>query len=263
MWIGYCMVIDAGAYVRTGTSIWNRSRWAFIRLFLISAPVWWIFELLNLRTKSWFFLGSEHYTVAEYLIFSTLSFSAVIPALFETAEFFTSFGPKGIRPPRSSALPSPQTLNVMTSAGLASVVLILLLPTIFFPLIWIVPFLLFEPMNVKRGRPSIVVPFVQGSWRPLFALALAGIWFGFFMELWNSMSFPRWAYSFPGNYSTKIFALPLVGYAGYLALPFSVHAAYHFIVGTLRMKELTKFIDLEIIEPPGIEEPVRFVPETK
>ena len=56
-------------------------------LFLISAPAWWLFELINLQTQNWFYDGKQFFTYVEYAILATISFSTVMPAVFETAEF--------------------------------------------------------------------------------------------------------------------------------------------------------------------------------
>src|SRR5262245_20030630 len=39
LWLGYILVVDALVWVRRGTSLWNRSRWHFVLLFVASAPV--------------------------------------------------------------------------------------------------------------------------------------------------------------------------------------------------------------------------------
>ncbi len=91
MWLGYCLAIDGLVFWRTGTSLLTRSLRKYVGLFLISAPVWWIFELLNVRTQNWTYLGAEIFTPFEYVLWTTLSFTTVIPAVFGSAEFFASF----------------------------------------------------------------------------------------------------------------------------------------------------------------------------
>ena len=76
---------------RTGTSLLRRSPRKYIGLFLVSAPVWWIFELLNVRTQNWTYIGAEIFSPLEYAFWTTLSFTTVIPAVFGSAEFFASF----------------------------------------------------------------------------------------------------------------------------------------------------------------------------
>ena len=91
LWLGYCLTIDALVYWRTGTSLLTRSPRQYLGLFLVSAPVWWIFELLNVRTQNWTYIGAEIFSPLEYAFWTTLSFTTVIPAVFGSAEFIASF----------------------------------------------------------------------------------------------------------------------------------------------------------------------------
>src|SRR5438045_5053659 len=83
--LGYILVVDALVERRAGDSIWSRSHRDFAVLFLISAPVWWLFELINLRTANWEYLGREAVDPFEFNLLATISFSIVVPAVFETA----------------------------------------------------------------------------------------------------------------------------------------------------------------------------------
>src|SRR5262245_8836572 len=53
LWLGYILVADALVLYRTGSSLWSRSRKDFMLLFVASAPVWWLFEVINDRTANW------------------------------------------------------------------------------------------------------------------------------------------------------------------------------------------------------------------
>src|SRR5215208_216853 len=91
LWLGYCLTVDGLVRWRTGTSLLSRSLSKYLGLFLISAPVWWIFELFNLRTQNWTYLGVELFSAPEYAFWTTLNFTVVIPAVFGSAELFASF----------------------------------------------------------------------------------------------------------------------------------------------------------------------------
>ena len=91
LWLGYILVVDALVYLRTGSSLWSRSRKRFVLLFCFSAPVWWLFELINLRTANWEYLGRELFTPLQFNLLCTIAFSTVIPAVFETAELTQTF----------------------------------------------------------------------------------------------------------------------------------------------------------------------------
>src|SRR5512142_776253 len=92
LWLGYCLAMDGVVFWRTGTSLLTRSPRKYAGLFLVSAPVWWIFELLNLRTQNWTYIGVELFTPLQYVFWTTLSFTTVIPAVFGSAEFVASLG---------------------------------------------------------------------------------------------------------------------------------------------------------------------------
>ena len=59
LWLGYIFVVDALVWKRLGHSLWSRSRKGFVLLFVVSAPVWWLFELINLRTGNWEYSGGR------------------------------------------------------------------------------------------------------------------------------------------------------------------------------------------------------------
>lgn len=62
------------------------------------------------------------------------------------------------------------------------------------------------------------------------SLALAALLCGFFWELWNAFSSPRWAYAVPYVNRFHLFAMPAVGYAGYL--PFGPVCACFWLAWT-------------------------------
>jgi hypothetical protein len=56
----------------------------------------------------------------------------------------------------------------------------------------------------------------RGDWSGIAAAALAGLVCGFFWEMWNYDSLARWHYAVPFVDRFHLFAMPLLGYAGYL-----------------------------------------------
>ena len=91
MWLGYCLTVDGLVFWRKGNSLLTRDWRKYIGLFLISAPVWWAFELLNLRTQNWEYLGIHAFSSLAYAFWTTLSFTTVVPAVFGSAELLASF----------------------------------------------------------------------------------------------------------------------------------------------------------------------------
>ena len=94
LWLGYCLTIDAIVFYREGTSLITRNLVAYIFLFVISAPLWWLFEALNERAQYWHYTQREMFTDLEYFLLATISFSTVLPAVLGTTELISSLRKK-------------------------------------------------------------------------------------------------------------------------------------------------------------------------
>ena len=79
LWLGYCLAVDSLVFYRKGSSMISRSVREYILLFVISAPAWWLFELLNLRSGNWSYQGRELFSNVHYAIFASLSSRASQP----------------------------------------------------------------------------------------------------------------------------------------------------------------------------------------
>ncbi|OGU76367.1 MAG: hypothetical protein A2V93_03210 [Ignavibacteria bacterium RBG_16_34_14] len=244
LWLGYSVFIDALVFSRKGTSLIKRNWKLFISLFLISMLTWWLFELINLRTQNWFYDGKQYFTDIEYFLLSSLSFSTVMPAVFGTAELAGTF--KWIKniSINKKIIPDNKTLLIFFVAGIIILSLIIISPKIFYPFVWISIFLLIEPLNVKLGNKSILKYISAGKWSPIFAFAIGGLICGFFWEMWNYFSYPKWKYYLPGVNVIQIFEMPLPGYVGYLPFPLELFAVYHFISGIFKIKQAQTYIQL-------------------
>ncbi len=229
LWLGYILVVDALVLTRTGDSLYNRSRRDFVLLFVASAPVWWLFELINSRTANWEYLGSASFTQIEYYLLCTLSFSTVMPAVFETAELIRTFGwidRVGAGPrlrPRASL-----TLALFVS-GLAMLGLTLLWPKYCYPFVWTSLALILESANRCLSRRNLLQALQVGDWRPVVSLSLGALVCGFFWEMWNYYSYPKWIYHTPGAQFLHIFEMPLLGYAGYIPFALELYGLKNFL----------------------------------
>jgi hypothetical protein len=237
LWLGYCLVIDGLVYWRTGSSLLTRSPRRYIGLFLISAPAWWIFELLNLRTQNWTYIGAEIFSPLEYVFWTTLSFTTVIPAVFGAAEFFSSFDfvrrlPRGlvIGTDKKTTLP-------FFLLGWIMLALLLVWPRIFFGFIWLSLYFILEPINLWLGNRSLAEWTQTGDWRPVISLWLGALLTAFFWEMWNYYSYPKWIYHVPWGDWLHVFEMPLLGYGGYLPFALELYALYHLVSGLLGDKK--------------------------
>jgi hypothetical protein len=205
-------------------------------LFLVSAPAWWIFELLNVRTQNWTYLGAEIFTPLEYAFWTTLSFTTVIPAVFGSAEFFASFD--FVRHLKRGLVvgTDKQTTLFFFFLGWIMLALILIWPRIFFGFIWLSLYFILEPTNVWLGNRSLAQWTQQGDWRPVISLWLGVLLTAFFWEMWNYYSYPKWIYHVPLGDWLHVFEMPLLGYGGYLPFALELYALYHWISGLLGNK---------------------------
>jgi hypothetical protein len=229
LWLGYALTVDALVLRRRGTSILSRSPRDFALLFVYSAPAWWLFEAFNWRTQNWEYLGADGFSTLTYFLLTTLSFSTVMPAVFETAELVRSatWMPRLSAGPRLA--PTRHLLLAMLGVGLTMVALSMSLPQYFYPLLWGSAFFLAEPINAWRGRPSLLKYLERGDWRPVAALALGALVCGFFWELWNFYSYPKWTYHTPGVEFLHVFEMPLLGFLGYPPFGLELYALAHLI----------------------------------
>jgi hypothetical protein len=243
LWLGYCLMIDSMVYLRTGTSPLRRSWHKYIGLFLLSAPVWWIFEALNLRTQNWMYLGAEQFTACEYAFWTTLSFTTVIPAVFGSAELIASFDfLRRIKPGLIIRPDKPTTIGFFTG-GWVMLVLLLVWPRIFFPFIWLSLYFIVEPLNVWLGNRSLAEWTRQGDWRPILSIWLGVLLTAFFWEMWNYYSYPKWVYQVAWGGWLKFFEMPLLGFGGYLPFALELYAFYHLLIG-LSGRPHTEYINI-------------------
>ena len=216
LWLGYALSVDALCLRRTGTSLAARSRLGFAGLFVLSVPLWWLFELFNLRLGNWEYLARREFSDLEYFALASLSFSTVLPAVLATAELARSA--RWIeRLPRGPRLaPSPRLARTCAAIGLAMLALLLAFPRACYPFAWTSLVFLLEGLNQRLGRRSLASDLARGDWRPWLALWIGGLVCGFFWELWNYWSHPKWIYHVPGVEFGHVFEMPILGYLGYL-----------------------------------------------
>ena len=242
MWLGYCLTVDALVFTRKGSSLLTRSPAAYVGLFLATVPIWWLFEVLNWRTQNWYYQGRQYFTDLQYFVLASLSFSTVMPAVFGTAELVSTFDRiKRIRR-RPLVAPKPATLLALFATGCLMLVLLLFWPLYFFPFIWISVYLMVDTLNVWLGNRSLIRFIAGGDLRPVLALWAGCLICGFFWELWNFYSYPKWVYQVPFVDFLHIFEMPLLGYGGYLPFSMELFALYHLITGFLKAGKTQDFV---------------------
>jgi len=232
LWLGYILVVDSLVFIRSGTSLWVRGRARFLGLFVVSAPVWWLFELFNLRTDNWHYLGRDEFTDFQFGLGATIAFTTVIPAVFGTAELLSTFLKAD---PRQGVARQPTpVLAAFFALGWAMLACVLIWPRYFFPFVWTSLVCIIEPINGAAGYRTIFSVVKERGWKPVLALGLAGPVCGVFWETWNFYSYPKWTYSVPFVGVLHVFEMPLLGYLGYIPFALELYALYNLISGLTR-----------------------------
>ncbi len=223
LWLGYIVIVNGLTFKRRGFCLLINRPAYLAALFVVSAIFWWYFEYLNRFVQNWYYVGIGNFSSLEYVVFATLSFSIVLPAVISTKELLETF------PRLSAGLEKFYTVRLSNPCRFASIVLILSAiglanigkePDYLFPLLWIAPLLIITRVQTLRGEAQVFQPLSSGNWRNIWLAGLAGLMCGVFWEMWNVFSLAHWQYAVPFVQRFQLFEMPLLGYAGYL--PFGV-----------------------------------------
>lgn len=230
LWLGFIFTLDGFVFRRAGRSFFSHQRPTFLLMFLVSALSWWYFEFLNRFVQNWWYPDRTDFGPIHYLIYSSLCFSTVLPAIFEMRALLLTFPTLRVRWSRGPRLRIPRAAALFAALGVILLPLIPLFPNPLFFVTWIAPLAL---LAGALGLARVETPFdsiKQGDWSAVMLLSLAALICGFFWELWNFGSSPRWVYAVPYVNRFHLFAMPAVGYAGYL--PFGPICACFWLAWT-------------------------------
>ena len=144
----------------------------------------------------------------------------MLPAVLCTAELVrgTRWIERFAAGPRLAYTPARGRAYVL--AGLAMLAVLLSFPRQGFPFVWMWGVFALDPLCHRLGRRSFTGDLAVGDWRPWVSLWVGGLICGFFWELWNVYSYPKWIYHVPYVGFAKVFEMPVLGYLGYL--PFAM-----------------------------------------
>jgi len=239
-WFGLIFALDAVHLLSGGDSIFlgtgrGRGRLLFPALVFWSAGIWFLFELFNFRLANWYYINVPN---AEWVRMtgSFLSFGTVLPALFaierllERAGLFKGWTWRALGPGRFD-LNGRGARRVLVWAGAACLILPLLWPSCFFPLLWLGVAFLLAPLNRARLERSLLGDLEAGSVGRLLRILAAGLACGLIWEFLNSFARIRWIYTVPLLDELKLFEMPLLGFLGFP--PFAVECVvfYGALVG--------------------------------
>jgi hypothetical protein len=247
LWLGFALAVDGLVVYRKGSSLLTRSGRQYMGLFLVSAPAWWLFEAINLRTQNWQYLGVEGFSPFIYFLLASLNFSTVIPAVFGTGELISTFAFLRRLRPGLVIRDDRRTTLAFFLAGWIMLALLLAWPKLFFPFVWISVYFITEPVNIWLGNRSLVEDTRIGDWRIIISLWIGVLITGFFWEMWNFLAYPKWIYHVPGVGVLHLFEMPALGYGGYLPFALELHALYS-LAWRFFGKKKTDFVDFSPLE---------------
>lgn len=227
-WWSYILVADALIFARQGRSLLMSRAWELPHLAAASITCWLIFEAANLALGNWHYQGLPQARLWRWLGYG-LSFATVFPGLFQTRDLLAALGVFGQvqGPPRplGAAWLAPATI-----AGWVMLLLPLLRPRFFFPLIWPAFIFFLEPFCYLGGGRSLWADWRRGQRQEVYLLLMAGLICGFFWELWNFWARARWVYTLPFFDFGRIFEMPILGYLGFPPFALACAVMYNFRV---------------------------------
>jgi hypothetical protein len=238
LWMCYILVINGASYARSKSCIMLKDPLYFLLLFPVSSVFWWFFEFLNRFVQNWYYVEVYQFSPVEYIIFASLSFSTVLPAVLSTAEFLSTF-PSFFRIfsgcKINMVFKSKKIWILLFISSASGLSLIGIFPNQLFSLLWISPLIIIVSLQVFTEEQHIFSAPLLGDWSVIVISSLAALICGFFWEMWNYYSLAKWIYSVPYVHRFSLFEMPLLGFAGYL--PFGLECA---VIGSIFWKRLNR-----------------------
>ncbi|MFH0945711.1 MAG: DUF4332 domain-containing protein, partial [Planctomycetota bacterium] len=240
-WYPALLVLDGLVRRKRGRSLLVDRPLAFLSLLCWSLPFWLLFEALNLRVENWYYVNTPPDPVLSRL-FLAFSFATVLPGLIELFDLFGAHGLFAATRSRPFRTSGSHRRN-MVAAGALMLLLPLVWPDFFFPLIWGFLVLLLEPFNRRAGWPSLLRDLEKGRPGRLLRLLSAGLVCGLYWELMNMPARAHWIYTVPFFERTFGVEMPPLGFLGFA--PFALEA-----YASLRALEILG-LSVPFEPPPG------------
>lgn len=229
-WWSYIIFLDGLVYLRSGRSMLLSRTRAFAYLMPWSCLFWLFFEVINWRLENWYYVGLPAADLSRGLgIF--ISFATVLPGVFETADLLRSFGLfEGTRVSTKRWAITATRSTWMVRLGWCFMLLPLIFPRYFFPLVWGATTLLLEPRLARRGHPGLWTLLAAGRPARLYQMLLAGVITGFLWESWNYWASAKWIYTVPFFEDSKLFEMPFAGFLGFPPFALECYTFARFLV---------------------------------
>ncbi|OGI15656.1 hypothetical protein A3K63_04460 [Candidatus Micrarchaeota archaeon RBG_16_49_10] len=228
IWLGYIFLVDGLVHLFKGRSLLAEKS-EFIRLFLYSTAFWAFFELVINLVYNFHPTTTYGFSGVKYMLLSALTFSTVLPAIFETTDLINALRILG--KPKSRV--EPLKLNRGFLYLLFLIGFLIFLTPIFkgfliFPVMWFAFLLIFDSINYMNKEPSILQSMTEGESDIPMTLMLAGAIVALFWEFWNYWAYIKWSFMAPFFDYYRLFEVQLYWFAFLLLFPLQLFAMYHF-----------------------------------
>jgi hypothetical protein len=238
LWWSYIFAVDLAVCRLRGTSLLRDRPKEFLFLTVWSAPLWMLFEAVNLRIQNWYYVMAP-WSFSWGWLFMLLAFGTVLPGIFETMELVVGlierFCPSGKITGRPFTV-SLWNVRLQFGIGILMLVLLLVFPEDCFCLAWGFAFFLTEPICYWRRRAetdqvgrSLLGQLAAGDNTRLVALLISGLICGGLWEAWNAGARTKWIYCVPFFDELKLGEMPVLGFLGFPPFALECYALVNFL----------------------------------
>jgi len=226
-WWSYILIIDAVIHRLKGNSLLLNRTGEFFLMIPWSIFLWLIFEAANLSLENWYYINLPKSTVERWVGYA-VAYATVLPGMFETTELLETVGLfKNLK--IKKMIISGGGHFVLILLGTFCLVVSMLIPEYFFPLIWVGFIFLLEPFIYRFGGKSLLKDLEEGNPKKIFFLLLAGLICGILWEFWNFWALSKWVYTVPFFEEGKGFEMPVPGFLGFPPFAIEAYVMYNFI----------------------------------
>lgn len=235
-WWPFIIMLESAMFLARGYSrLYDRPR-EFAELIPLSVTIWLVFEAFNFRLDNWHYLNVPESLPLRWVGYF-VSFGSVLPGIFVVMRLFEFMGlweesgDKQLNKPERLVMP-------LVLLGAACLILPLIWPRYFFPLVWGGFIFLLEPWIYKGGGRSLLAQWSRGNLRQFKLLLLAGLVCGGLWEMWNYWAGAKWFYTVPFVGFLKVFEMPVLGFLGFP--PFAVECFVMYSAYLLFKKRINR-----------------------
>ena len=246
-WTGLLFLLDGLLYrnMRQDTSPIRNRPWRFAAIYLVSIPVWLVFDWVNFwYIGAWRYHGLPEDLFIRYAGYF-LAFGAICPGMFLIADIVQRTRVAGLRGP--ALAPNAAVRVILIAAGGAMALYPFLVRDPVGSLtLWLGWFFLLDPINERVGAPSIFGDWRQGRYGRTVSLMAAGAICGLLWEFWNYWAVTKWTYNLPflgPLEEIAYFEMPALGFLGFLPFALECWAMVQTILW------LARSLGLRRIEP--------------